>query len=263
MDPATATLLAGAATGGIGAGLNYFSNKDANEQNLAMFNQNMMNTNSQITAARQYNTEMANTAHQREMEDLKKAGINPMMTAMGGNGAPAPTSPVSNAGNGNAIQPNRAIGDAIAGLLPTALGAAKTLADIKNVDKDSLLKDASTLAATTQAKVNTANARQAHENLKNMEVDRAYKIESGKQLARRRDAEAAKADAERNKAALDLDYEKSERILHMVGTGAGAANNATGAISNLVTPFLKQGVSAAKEAYKNGYLRGTRVGIPQ
>lgn len=34
---------------------------------------------------------MANTAHQREMRDLKRAGINPILTATGGRGAESPT----------------------------------------------------------------------------------------------------------------------------------------------------------------------------
>lgn len=36
---------------------------------------------------REYQTELANTAHQREMADLKAAGINPAITAINGNGA--------------------------------------------------------------------------------------------------------------------------------------------------------------------------------
>lgn len=44
-------------------------------------------TNSQ----REFDTKMANSVHQREVKDLQKAGLNPILSA-GGNGAPSPTS---------------------------------------------------------------------------------------------------------------------------------------------------------------------------
>ena len=40
---------------------------------------------------RDWQTQMSNTAHQREIQDLKAAGINPALTAMGGAGASTPS----------------------------------------------------------------------------------------------------------------------------------------------------------------------------
>lgn len=45
--------------------------------------------------ARAYELYLANTAHQREMEDLKAAGLNPALTATGGQGATSPSAEMS------------------------------------------------------------------------------------------------------------------------------------------------------------------------
>lgn len=59
------------------AGINYANQQKTNQQNI--------NAQNAVNKQQQYNLEHA---HQIEMADLQAAGLNPVLTAMGGQGAP-------------------------------------------------------------------------------------------------------------------------------------------------------------------------------
>lgn len=83
--------VAGAAVSALGsmASSGAFSGKSSGRSyNDMLYDVNM--TNAQWA----HDEYMANTAHQREVNDLRSAGLNPVLSATGGNGAPATSSSV-------------------------------------------------------------------------------------------------------------------------------------------------------------------------
>lgn len=88
--------------------------------------QQVMDYNSAEAAkARDWTAMMSNTAHQREVKDLIAAGLNPVLSATGGNGA-AVTSGVgasASSGSGSTAQVDTSASGAIASILGTILGA--------------------------------------------------------------------------------------------------------------------------------------------
>lgn len=121
MDPASAYL----AAAGVGGLMNYFGQQSANDTNVSLARE----TNSQnLQIAREnrnWQEGMSNTAHQREMQDLKMAGLNPILAGTGGAGASTPSGSTS-----TSVAPQ--VENVMSGAVTSAMEGARLFNDYKS-----------------------------------------------------------------------------------------------------------------------------------
>lgn len=96
-------------------------------------------SNQQAEATRQFNMQeaaknrdwqemMSNTAHQREVRDLMAAGLNPVLSAMNGNGATVGSGAAASSSMPNNAEVDRSASQSIAGLVTGMMASQATMA---------------------------------------------------------------------------------------------------------------------------------------
>lgn len=122
---------AGAA--GLGAGLGFYGTVLTNKSNRQSVDAtNAMNM--QIAEAQMaFQERMANTAHQREVKDLLAAGLNPILSATGGAGAPSPGGAAATMTPFHAENSAKALGDGLQSF-------AQLTPQLQNVAADTAVK---------------------------------------------------------------------------------------------------------------------------
>lgn len=138
MDPMTIGQLVGAGTSILGGLFSNENASNAHEQNLENMRMQYIYQKALQEQQQQWETNMSNTAHQRELADLKKAGLNPLLTAVGGAGATTPSSgmgSITGIQDGELQMQKQQIGLATA---QTALNALQTRSNVALQEKQAL-----------------------------------------------------------------------------------------------------------------------------
>lgn len=198
--------------GMLGGGLSMWGQKSANDQNFDMNERN-----------KSWQEHMSNTAHQREVNDLREAGLNPILSAT--KGASTPTPNLARAENTMA-----GLGSAIA---TSAIDAARIGNETKALGSTMALQEAQGAAAAAASNLSNASA-------KRQEIETELS-------AYQKGAVKSRAELEEKQNKIDKKYINFDNTTKRINQSLGAANSA----KDLITPKFAPRINPERVLKKN------------
>lgn len=191
----------GAGAGLIGDFLGYKGQQETNAANAQ-----------QAAAQMEFQERMSNTAHQREVKDLRAAGLNPILSGTGGAGSSTPPGAQARMEN-----PAANLGDKFR-------ASAMTRAQLDNLREDTTLK--------TQMQYGVSAKTEADKQLGEVLAEQAR---TQKQLTRREAAEADIREADRTgrKLEAEIDNTKYGEVLRFIDRAVKSITGGASAVSNI------------------------------
>jgi len=194
MDPITGAIISGAVSGG-GSIIGTYLQNQANAR--------------QQTRSQDYMTEMSNTAHRREVNDLRAAGLNPILSAMKG-GASTP--------NISPAKMENALGSGVT----SAVDTIRMTNELKAINSTIGLQQAQGAAAVAGATKDIANAKNAEANTKTTEALLPAIFSESK--------------FRKGQAEWDMKFQELDNYIKRVSGGLDAANSAKQLLPGLNLP---------------------------
>lgn len=247
----------GAVLGGLGgqlleAGINAYSQHKTNKSNESIAQEATAASARQAQDQMAFQEKMSNTSYQRAMEDMRSAGLNPILAYSQG-GATTPS------GAQGTVQSAKLNPVSVSGLGAASAGAVQNYMQLRRDDSQISLQDQqkfntqastqNTLAETEKKKVETFNAIQAQK--------RAAQVHNDAASARK---------LQKMESDWDTEYLKYNKTNEMIQKGSSTVEGVGDAIYSLVPggKFFKNifghGASSAKDASSLG--RFKKFGSP-